>query len=205
MHVAKAKADSIKERDKMAEARAIVFFADGFEEVEAITVVDILRRAEIPTRTVSIMDKKEVVGAHRVPVVCEGILAEELESVRQAEMLILPGGGKGTENLGNHAALGELLKAFKADGKWLAAVCAAPTVLGKHGLLAGETAVCYPGCEPQLTGATLGDAPVVRSGKIITSKGPGTSAAFALALVGVLKSEALAAEIQEQMIYCLAE
>lgn len=175
-----------------------LYLADGFEEIEALSVVDILRRANISVEMISIMGKKEVVGAHQITV-----LADELfENVNadQLDMIILPGGGVGTENLGAHLGLqAQLANQYKA-GKWIAAICAAPTVLGKLGLLQGKQATCYPGCEAQLTGADLSTTSVVVDEKIITSRGPGTSFAFSLKIVELLKGQEVAKQLQQGMI-----
>ena len=179
--------------------KVCLHLADGFEEIEAISVVDILRRAGIAVEMVSIMENKEVVGAHNIKVVAD-VLFENVDYT-DVNMIILPGGGGGTQNMAEHAGLTQQLTTQAREGKWIAAICAAPTILGKLGLLTGKSATCYPGCEPQLTGADVScSARVIVDGKIITSRGPGTSFEFGLKIVAVLKGLELANSLKEQMI-----
>lgn len=175
-----------------------LYLADGFEEIEAISVVDILRRADIAVEMISIMGKKEVVGAHQVTLVAD----ELFENVNSdgIDMIILPGGGVGTKNLGEHRGLQEQITKQFQEKKWIAAICAAPTILGKLGLLQGKQATCYPGCEAELTGATISSAAVIVDGEIITSRGPGTSFAFALKIVDILKGQEVASQLKTGMI-----
>ena len=181
--------------------KVLLHLADGFEEIEAISVIDVLRRADINIQTVSITGKKEVLGAHDIVVVADELF--ENADYKDAHMLILPGGSQGTEALGQHTGLEkELLKAVKED-KWIAAICAAPTILGKLGLLSGKSATCYPGLENELTGATTSlTSSTLIDGKIITSRGPGTSLHFALTIVAILKDEQTAATLKQKMIIC---
>ena len=139
-----------------------IFLADGFEEIEALAPVDILRRAEVDVKMVSINDKLEVTGSHGIAVHADVLLKEVSE---KADMLILPGGMPGTLNLQKCQPLCDMLK--KADG-YVAAICAAPSVLGGLGLLKGKKATCYPGFEDKLEGAECVCDPVVVSGKTIT-------------------------------------
>ena len=179
--------------------KVCLHLADGFEEIEAISVVDILRRAEIEVDMVSLMGRKEVVGAHEISVVADVLFG--YVDYTKVDMMILPGGGLGTKNMDEHVALNGQLTKFAEDGKWIAAICAAPTVLGKLGLLEGKSATCYPGCEAKLTGADLSStASVIVDGKMITSRGPGTSLEFGLKIVEVLKGSELANRLKEQMI-----
>lgn len=179
--------------------KVCLHLADGFEEIEAISVVDILRRADIEVQMVSIMGKKEVVGAHHVTVLAD-VLFEDADYA-DVDMIILPGGGQGTKNMDEHGGLTAQIKKQEMNGKWIAAICAAPTILGKLGLLSGKSAACYPGCESQLTGADISQSDrVIVDGKIITSRGPGTSFDFALKIVEVLKSLDLANRLRQQMI-----
>lgn len=157
-----------------------VFLADGFEEVEALTPVDVLRRAGLKVVTVSVMDNKVVNGAHGVPVVAD-ILFDEMEA--EADMLLLPGGMPGASNLDAHSGLSELILQHAAQGKPLAAICAAPLVLGKRGLLEGRKATCYPGFEEFLYGADYTSSLVEQDGNYITGKGPGAAMDFAFAIV----------------------
>lgn len=176
-----------------------VFLAHGFEEVEALTAVDLLRRADIQVKSVSIMEEKLVYGAHGVGIEADILL--RAADFRNCAMLVFPGGMPGTTNLCNHKELIEEVKQFYADGKPLAAICAAPMVLAKAGLFDGHEATIYPGMEEELIGAVHAAGNVVKSGQLITSKGPGTAMDFALALIEELKGEEMAREIREELIY----
>lgn len=178
--------------------KGYVFFAKGFEEIEAITVVDILRRAGLDITMVSITGAREVTGAHGIPVITDELF--EYVDHQGAEMLILPGGMPGTTNLAANHKLGEVLQRYHAEGKWVAAICAAPSVLGRLGILKGRNATCYPGFEPQLEGAKLSHAPVVQDGHVITSRGAGTALEFALKLVEVALGAEKARNLREGLI-----
>ena len=158
-----------------------VFLADGFEEVEALTPVDVLRRAGMKVITVSVMEELVVQGAHGVPVVADAMFADI--DPEAADMLLLPGGMPGATNLDAHDGLSELILNFAAPEKPLAAICAAPLVYGKRGLLKGRKATCYPGFEGYLEGAEYTAALVEQDGNFITAKGPGAAMAFAFAIV----------------------
>lgn len=176
-----------------------VFLAHGFEEIEALTAVDLMRRAEMQVKMVSIMEEKLVYGAHGIGVEADILLKEA--AFDQCEMLVFPGGMPGTTNLCNHKELIEELKAFAKTGKTVAAICAAPMVLAKAGLYDGHQATIYPGMEDELVGAVPTAGNVVKSGNFITSKGPGTAMDFALALIAERKGEEKAAEIKAELIY----
>lgn len=176
-------------------ARVYVFLADGFEEIEALTPVDLLRRAGVETKTVSIMDGKRVVGSHQIAVEADLTLEEaDFESV---QVLVLPGGLPGTTNLGACKLLVEKLKQFAAnEEKKVAAICAAPSVLGENGILQGKKAICYPGWEEKLLGADVqAGAKVVIDGNVITSRGMGTAMDFGLTLVAELTDEETAKKL----------
>ena len=178
----------------------LIYLADGFEELEALSVVDVLRRADIAIQMVSITGKKEVTSSHGVTMVAD-LLFEEADH-QGAQMLVLPGGMPGTSALAAHEALHEKLKEAAKDGRWLAAVCAAPTVLGSLGLLQGKNAVCYPGNEAKLIGANTDvKGKVVVDGKLVTSRGPGTSLDFALEIVTLLKDRETSETIRKAMIF----
>lgn len=186
-----------KEED--LEMKACLYLADGFEEIEAISVIDILRRANIKVEMVSIMGKKEVVGAHNISLIADQLFENIDHSM--VDMIILPGGGQGTKNMAEHIGLTTEIRKQEMDGKWIAAICAAPTILGALGLLDGKMATCYPGCEAQLTGADFSSAAsVIVDGKIITSRGPGTSFEFSLKIVEMLRGKEVANQLKEQMI-----
>lgn len=182
---------------------AVVFFADGFEEVEAITCVDMLRRAKINVHTVSIMGKNEVIGAHNIPIICDYLFDEVILDIKKADALILPGGLDGTNALKAHSGVKLLLQDFYKKGKLTCAVCAAPTVLAVSDILYGKNATCYPGCEDELeqNGATVCEQEVVIDGQVITSKSAGTTAKFAKAIIEALVDKDTADEVYDQMIY----
>ncbi len=161
--------------------KVYVFLAEGFEEVEALTPIDVLRRAGLQVVTVSVMENQVVEGAHGVPVVADALFADIDQEA--ADMLLLPGGMPGATNLDAHEGLGALIMAYAAAGKPLAAICAAPLVYGRRGLLNGKKATCYPGFEGYLEGAEYTAAPVEQDGNFITGKGPGAAMDFAFAIV----------------------
>ena len=158
-----------------------VFLAEGFEEIEALTPVDVLRRAGLSVQTVSVMGEQVVAGAHGVPVLADKMFAEI--NPEDAEMILLPGGLPGATNLDAHEGLSRMILDFAAAEKPLAAICAAPLVLGNRGLLQGKKATCYPGFETYLQGAEYTAALVEKDGNIITGKGPGAAMEFAFAIV----------------------
>ncbi len=165
-----------------------VFLAEGFEEIEAITVVDVLRRAQLPVLTVAVStgateasNPPAIAGAHGIPIIADTII-EQLDAT-SVEALVLPGGMPGTKNLEACAPLRDLLVELASEGKPIAAICAAPMVLGHLGIVDGRRATIYPGMEAELVGATPVAEPVVVDGNITTSRGPATALSFALALV----------------------
>lgn len=178
--------------------KVFVHLAEGFEEIEALTVVDVLRRAGIDAATVSVSGARLVTGAHGIAVQADGLFEET--SYEGADMIVLPGGMPGTKNLAAHGGLVKTIEAFAEEDRWIAAICAAPMILGSLGLLRGRNAVIYPGMEQHLSGARISRDNVVRDGHIITSKGPGTAMEFALALVGTLLGGDAAAELKRSMV-----
>jgi 4-methyl-5(b-hydroxyethyl)-thiazole monophosphate biosynthesis len=175
-----------------------IYLADGFEEIEALTVVDVLRRAGVDVSTVAVADKKETRGAHNIIVIADKIF-DEIDN-NAADMLVLPGGMPGTTNLEKHEGLKNLIKEFYHKEKFIAAICAAPSILGKMELLESSMATCYPGFEKHLKGAIHSDDLVIRHKNIITSKGPGTAMLFALDLAEILAGKEIAEELKESMI-----
>lgn len=173
--------------------KAIVFLTNGFEEMEALGTVDILRRGGIEVTTVSITANPVVTGAHNVPVTADTTL--EKVNLTDADALVLPGGMPGASNLNDSEAVKEALLQQYRDNKIVAAICAAPMVLGGLGLLKGRNATCYPGFEPKLIGANVTGEAVEVSDNIITGKGPGLVINFGLALVATIKNEAVAEEV----------
>lgn len=180
-------------------AQACIFLATGYEEVEMLTVVDMLRRAKISIDMVSITDQKEVTSSHNVTITADKTLSEV--NFDEAEMLILPGGIPGTPNLRACDPLCEKLKEFAANGKKVAAVCAAPTVLGELGILAGKKATCYPSFADKLATGDYVKQPVVTDGNVITSRGMGTCIEFAGAIIEALKDKTTADAVKEAIIY----
>ena len=178
--------------------KAYVFFAEGLEEIEAVTITDVLRRAEIPTVTVSIADSREVTGAHAIKLYTDSMFGDTDYS--DAEILILPGGMPGTRNLNEHMGLKELLLKFSRSKQKLAALCAAPLVLGGLKILDGHDAVCFPGYEKQLLGAVIKYEPALRSGNIITGRGPGAAIDFALTIVAEIRGKDIADQLARNML-----
>lgn len=176
-----------------------ILLGTGFEETEAMAPIDFLRRARIPLRTVGI-DAETVVSSHGVPVTADLTLAEA--SVGDAEMVILPGGMRGVDTIrSSQAALQWILDA-SACGAWIAAICAAPTILGQLGLLKGKKAVCYPGMESGMAGAEpQPQSSVVRDGKIITGRAAGSSLDFGLALIEALRGPEAADKVRKAVHY----
>ncbi len=180
-------------------SRALVFLADGFEEIEGLTVVDLLRRAGIETQTVAVTGSTVVTGSHGIRVYADTVFEDMDDS--KTELYVLPGGKLGTENLAAHAALGKLLQDAAASGRKVSAICAAPSVLGGLGLLKGRRATCYPGFEDRLVGAEISAEQVVVSGNIITSRGMGTAIPFGLELVAQLKDRAAAEKLANEIVF----
>lgn len=176
-----------------------VFLADGFEEIEGLTIVDILRRAGIQVDTVSVSGDKTVHGAHQIDVQAD-FLFEEMDFT-QTDMLVLPGGMPGTKNLMKHKGLRGLLEAHHEQGQYIAAICAAPSILGEFGFLKGRKACCYPSFEEKLEGADVVQDAVCVDAHLITSRGMGTAIPFALRLTGLLCGEEKAEEIGRSIIY----
>ena len=170
-----------------------VFLANGFEEVEALTPVDFLRRCELDVRTVGVSGSAAV-GSHRIPVLCD-MTVEEMD-ITKADAVILPGGMPGTLNLEACPQVKDALRWCADNQKWIGAIRAAPSVLGHTGRLEGKKATCFPGFENELTGAEFTAEPVVQDGNIITSRGAGTASQFAFALIEVLCSPEQAAKIK---------
>lgn len=172
-----------------------LFLDNGFEEIEAITTIDLLRRANIALTTVSLTGKPLVLGAHNVAVEADGLM-DDID-FSDAEMLILPGG---QTNLIEHANLCELLVAHNEADKLIAAICYAPSVLGQLGILEGKQATCYPGFEKFLGESYVGGL-VVESKNVITAKGPGLSSDFAFCLIERLASSEIADQVYDAAQY----
>lgn len=178
-------------------SKVYAFLADGFEEVEAIAVIDVLRRAGAEVVTVSIMGRYEVRGAHAIDVRADAIY--EKCRVADGDLLFLPGGGLGTENLYNCRALRKDLHTYLEQGKRVAAICAAPSILGRNRLLNVKKATCYPGFEETLVGAEYTRQGVVTDGQITTARGMGFAVDLGLELAGLLFGRERAMEIKESI------
>lgn len=176
----------------------LIHLATGFEETEAVTIIDVLRRADLDVTTVSIADSLEVTGAHNITIEADQLYDEA--DYNMASMIILPGGMPGTTNLMNHTGLMGQLKRFYEEKRFIAAICAAPMILGSLGFLQNRKAVCYPGFESKLTGATVLNAPFVVDEHIVTGRGVGTALAFSLEIVRLLKGENLASELRTALV-----
>lgn len=178
--------------------KVFVFLANGFEEIEAISIIDVLRRGELTVTTVSITGDHLVTGAHAIPVKADQLF--DKTDFSEGALFVLPGGMPGASNLKMHIGLKSLIEKYHTEKKLIAAICAAPIVLGELGLLKGKKATAYPGFESQLTGAELIQAGVVKDGTIITGRGPGFAVEFALTLVAELQGKAKTDEVASGML-----
>ena len=181
-------------------SKVYIFLADGFEEIEGLTCVDLLRRAGIDITMVSITENVEITGARGIKVLADTTISADISD---GDMLILPGGMPGTTNLKNCEAVKNAINAYNEAGKYLAAICAAPTVFGEMGLLRGKKATCYPGLEAGLIDAMLPgeDKKVIVDDKFITIRGLGTAIEFALKLIEILIDTKKADEIAKSIVY----
>lgn len=176
-----------------------VLLADGFEEVEALAPVDILRRAGVEVRLVGVTGRT-VVGSHGVPMLTDCAPADV--DMEQTEMLILPGGMPGTKNLYASAFVQQAVRDCMENNRYVAAICAAPSiVLGGMGLLKGKRATCYPGMENGMEGADPQDLPCCVDGNIITGRAAGAALDFALTLCCVLKGDEVAEQVRHEIHY----
>ena len=180
-------------------SKAYVFLADGFEEIEGLTVVDILRRAGVNVCTTSIMGKEAITGSHNIEVKADTLF--EQCDFSDGELFVLPGGMPGTLNLGADEIVVKTIKSFATEGKLVAAICAAPSVLGENHIREGKKATCHPGFEEKLLGAQWLEQPVVVDGNVITSRGMGTAIAFALEIVRYFTDDATVEHIRQGLVY----
>lgn len=176
-----------------------IFFADGCEEIEGLSVVDICRRADLEIVTISVMRRKEVTGSHKI-VFRTDKLFEDVD-FSALDGVILPGGMPGTIHLRDHEGVSRIIQEFAMQGKLVAAICAAPSILGEAGLLKGKKAACHPGFEEKLIGADVTYDNVAIDGNIITSRGMATAVDFGLAIVGRFKGEDVLADVKSHMVY----
>lgn len=180
-------------------AKVYEFLADGFEDIEALAPLDILRRGGVEVVTVSIMGRRDVCSAHGVTMMADKLFDEC--AFDDADILFLPGGMPGASNLNEHEGLRQLLLDHNQKGKQIAAICAAPLVLGGLGLLKKRNATCYPGFEETLTGASYTAELVTVDGNITTGEGPAAALPFGYQLLRSLKGDTIAQEIAEGMRY----
>lgn len=176
-----------------------VFFGTGYEEIEALTVVDLCRRAGIDTQMVSITESLQVTGSHNITVTMDTMF--DKVSFEELDMIVLPGGMPGTLNLEAHTQLMERVDEFHKAGRFIAAICAAPSIFGHRGILQGRRACSYPGFEKDLNGANVAYDSVVRDGHVITSRGMGCAIDFSLEIIAALCGEEEAKEKAEAIIY----
>jgi 4-methyl-5(b-hydroxyethyl)-thiazole monophosphate biosynthesis len=178
-----------------------MFLAEGFEEIEALCPLDLMRRAGLSVTTVGI-GGEYITGAHaitiRADITDRDFYAHSAQN--ETEMVFLPGGMPGTLNLGESEVVGDAIRSAYEDGKYIAAICAAPSILGKMGLLLGKEAICYPGFEDTLVGARISEEPVVLDGRIATAKGMGVALEFGLLAVSLLCGEETARDLRSAVI-----
>lgn len=177
----------------------VVFLANGCEEIEALTQIDVLRRADIEVMGVSITTEKIIKGAHSIDFIADCTLYDV--DFDKVDMVVLPGGLAGRNNLMNCKEAVTVCKKFNEVGKMVAAICASPSVLGENGILEGRSATCYPGFENQCYGAIMSDDNVVRDGNIITSRGPATAMEFAVELVRAIAGDAVAEKTAQGLLF----
>jgi 4-methyl-5(b-hydroxyethyl)-thiazole monophosphate biosynthesis len=175
-----------------------LFLADGFEEIEALYTLDLLRRANVDVLTVGVSGKVAN-GSHKIPVVCD-IDCASLPYNSNFDMIILPGGMPGSTNLDKAECVEKYIKLALENDKLICAICAAPFILGKRGILKGKRATCFPGFENQLEGATVVDAGVVRDGNIITGRAMGSAHDFALTILEALQGKEAADKMRKTII-----
>ena len=174
-----------------------VFLADGFEELEALAPIDILRRAKVEILTVGVTGKT-VTGSHNIPVLCDKTI-DEVAPNGEIEAIILPGGMPGTVNLEKNEKVQKFIDFCDENGVLISAICAAPSILGHKGILKNKNATCYLGFEKELTGANVLSAPVVKDGNIITAFGAGAAFLFGFEILAALKDKNTAENIRKSM------
>lgn len=183
------------------EKTAYQFFAEGFEETEAVAVADVLRRGGVRVVNVSTTKELRVTGAHGMPIICDAIY-NDIEPIEDADLLLLPGGMPGTTNLGKCVRLCSVLRRHHQAGKLLGAICAAPSVLAGLGILDGRHATCYPGFEQSFHEGTTYTADLVSvDGHIVTGEGPAAALPYAYTLLAKLTDKKNAAEVAQGMMY----
>lgn len=180
--------------------KAVVFLADGFEECEALITVDILRRAGVETVMASVMDRRQVESSRSIKVIADAMAADvDFEPV---DLIVLPGGRLGTENMGKSDIVVEKCREFAAaEGKYLAAICAAPSLPASLGLLEGKQATCHPDFEAHMAGAALTGKSVAVDGNIVTGQGLGATFDFAFTLADMLVGNEITQQIKKAICY----
>ena len=181
--------------------KALVPLANGFEDIEAVSIIDVLRRGGVTVVTAALEGEPAATSAHGIRMATDAILADVLEE--EYDAIILPGGGEGTENLLKCPPLLERLARQKFEGRFVCAICAAPLVLEAADVIDGETVTCYPSCSPRM-GRRVADVPVIADGQVITGRGPGSATLFALAVLASLEGHKTAHRIANAMLTELA-
>ena len=176
-----------------------IFMADGCEEIEGLTVVDLLRRASIEVEMISIGDSKMVKGSHGIKFEADKLKTEV--DMNSFDGVVLPGGMPGTKNMDGHELVQKAIKELYDSNRYVCAICAAPTILGKGGYLKDKNACVYPGNEDKLIGAKVNFEPVNRDGNVITSRGLGTAISFALEIISALQGSEKAAEMAAKIVF----
>ena len=179
--------------------KVCVFLADGLEEIEGLTVVDVLRRAGVEVTMMSVAGSLSIRGSHDICVQADCLF--DAKKAGEADMLVLPGGMPGTLTLKAHEGLNSLLKTFDSEKRNIAAICAAPSILGGLGMLRGKRACSYPSFEDKLDGAEVQQVPVVTDGHITTGRGMGAAIPFALRLTSILCGEEKAEEVRKSIVF----
>lgn len=176
-----------------------IFMADGCEEIEGLTVVDIVRRAKMEIVMISITGKREVTSSHQVTFLTDALAAEA--DYDTLDGIVLPGGMPGTLNLQADETVNKVIRQFATEGRLVCAICAAPSVLGAAGILEGKCATCHPGFEEKLTGARVEEKEVVVDGNVITSRGMGTAIPFALEIVRYFADDETVEQVRKGLVY----
>lgn len=180
-------------------SKIAVFLAEGFEEIEALTVVDLCRRVNLDIVMISIKEELTVTGSHGICVQADNYFEEVV--FEELDMIVLPGGMPGTVHLEAHNGLMEKVEEFYREGRYVAAICAAPSILGHRGILAGREACCYPGWEKHLKDAIYSKGKIAISEHVITSKGMGTAMDFGLAIIATLCGAESAKQLAAAVVY----
>ncbi len=180
-------------------SKVLCCFAPGLEECEGLVSVDLLRRAGVDVTIAAVSEKRRIVGAHGIAIECDTLLTEV--DYAEFDALLLPGGMPGTENLFEDEIVRALVSDYAEAGRVVAAICAAPTVLGRLGILKARRATCYPGCEDKLFAAEAVDADTVRDGNVITGRALGAAIPFALEVIAALEGAEKAQTVKASIAY----